>query len=129
MATGLKTERLFDDVGGMAIESAGARLRNGGAAGRGEAEFELRALLEGFEGEARGSRRLIRQIADADWPAFHAAAIEVLKTLANSRGGRYLISLLIGRDGSEPEAGSRIGASGVPGGCLPGRHSGQSHRR
>jgi hypothetical protein len=68
------------------------------AAGCEETEYVLRALAQRFEGEGRESRKLIRELAEVDWPAFYAAALEVLKTEADSRGGRYLVSLLIGRD-------------------------------
>jgi HEAT repeat protein len=69
------------------------------AATRDRSKEDLRAQLEelvrNFEGDAAGNRALIRDILDNDREFFYSTALGVLKTSADSRGGQYLLALLV----------------------------------
>ena len=63
-----------------------------------EDKTRLAGLIRGYATHATENRRLIRGMLDDDRDRFYAATVEALKTPEDSRGFRYLISLLMGRD-------------------------------
>jgi len=65
---------------------------------RDEDKTRLAGLIRGFAANAAENRRLIREMLDQDRDRFYAATVEALKTPDDSKGYRYLISLLMGRD-------------------------------
>ena len=58
----------------------------------------LATLIWGFASRATESRKLIREMLEQDRDRFHAAAVEILKAPDDSKGYRFLISLLMGCD-------------------------------
>lgn len=55
----------------------------------------IEELVQEFERDANGIRALLRDLQAVDPEAFLAASAEVLKTRAETRGGHYLVALLL----------------------------------
>jgi HEAT repeat protein len=60
-----------------------------------EIQGSLSTYIENFENDPPGSRKLIRDLLDNDRDLFYGTAIEILKTLPESRGVQYLVALLV----------------------------------
>ena len=58
----------------------------------------LQALVQGFNRDAAGSRKLMRDLLDNDRQSFYSSAIEVLKTQDDSPAFQYLATLLATSD-------------------------------
>jgi hypothetical protein len=58
----------------------------------------LKALVHGFERDAKGNRDLIRELLDNDRRAFYSTTIEILKSGDDSPGAQYLVALLVAND-------------------------------
>jgi hypothetical protein len=58
----------------------------------------IEELVQEFERDANGIRALLRDLQAEDPDAFLAASVEVLKTRAETRGGHYLVALLLAND-------------------------------
>jgi HEAT repeat protein len=55
----------------------------------------LRELVQNFEADAPGNRRLIRELLENDRSAFYSSTIGILKEADDSRGVQYLVALLV----------------------------------
>jgi HEAT repeat protein len=55
----------------------------------------LSDLIDNFEADAPRNRTLLRELLDSDRALFYSGAIQALKKQADSRGGQYLVALLV----------------------------------
>lgn len=58
----------------------------------------IEELVQEFERDANGIRAQLRDLQATDPGAFLAASVEVLKTRAETRGGHYLVALMLAND-------------------------------